>query len=143
MTKVRKEKTTGDDLLQLAARTELHPSLNEENAHKVDSFDHVYSIVDVFGRVWAVGGVIENTPGVFEAWTVVDPEAVGKKMGITRLAKEIMDEHPAKEIEAFVQLNFDRGHQFVGMLGFILKAPHIVREGQTYARYILSKKDET
>lgn len=146
MTRVRLIKTTGEDLLQLAERAgvERHDQLNEENAGKVEMFPHTFSVIDVFGRVWAILGVIEYEPGKHEAWMLVDPEAGIHMLTITRLIKQGLKEHPAKEIEAYVELNFDRGHRFAGMLGFKVKAPGIAhnREGRTYAQYILSEKGE-
>lgn len=147
MTKVRRIKTSGDDLLQLSSipGVESHPELNEGNAKQIESFDHTYSTVDVFGRVWAIGGILEYKPGVHEAWFMVDPKAGHHMLSITRIIKEELSNHAAEEIEAWVELSFDRGHRFMGMLGFKLQAPDKSRdrEGLNYARYILSKKDGT
>ncbi len=134
-------------MLQLSSveGVERHPDLNESNAKRIEEFDHTYSIVDVFGKVWALGGILEYKPGVHEAWFMVDPAAGHHMLFITRMLKNQLEIYPAKEIEAWVELTFDRGHRFMGMLGFKLQAPDNSRdrEGLNYARYILSKKDGT
>lgn len=145
MTEVKWVKTTGEDLFYLSCilGVEKHPDLNEENAKKIENFDHTYSLVDVFGKVWAIAGIMEYAPGIYEAWMLVDPAAGSYMIRMTRAFKDYFGSHPAKAIEAWVKVGFDKGHRYMDMLGFKLQAPDTSRdrEGLNYARYLLLKKD--
>lgn len=148
MVTVRGIKTSGDDLLQLSAipGVESHPELNEDNAKRIEDVDHTYSIVDVFGRVWAILGILEYSPGKYESWMMIDPGAGKLMLQILRMAKKYLNDHfYDKDIESYIGENFRQAQRLNVMLGFKLQAPDKAqkREGQIYAQYILSKKDRT
>ena len=78
------------------------------------------------GAVIACAGLIPQWPGRAVAWALVSSAAGPHFLGVHRAVKRALDVHPFRRIETGVVSDFDEGHRWAKMLGF-------VREGQMRA----------
>lgn len=143
---VVKIRAKGEHLLELISQpgVEGQELLNESNVENIEKFPHAWSLVDVYGRVWAIVGILEIEPNKWEAFMFVDPKAGPHMVSITKVVKDYFSSFDAEQVEANVKCDFDSGHRYMRMLGFKEKAPgemHDPREGREYVPYILKLRE--
>lgn len=80
----------------------------------------------VGGQVVACAGVIPQWPGRAVAWALIGKEAGPHFIGIHRAVQRALDMHAFRRIETGVVCDFEEGHRWAKMLGF-------VREGRMRA----------
>lgn len=58
---------------------------------------------------WAQRGV---------GWSYFSPRSEKHMLAITRIGKSLFDAYPLKRIEAYVDMDFEKGHRYMKILGF-------------------------
>lgn len=77
------------------------------------------------GIVLAVGGLCEMWPGRATMWSYIDRRAARHFIGVHRTALWMLENCPFRRVEADVTADFEAGHRWLKMLGFVLEAPRL------------------
>jgi len=98
------------------------------------------------GQVLACAGIQIPWPGLGEAWAVIAPE--GRRypryvhFAVRSGMRRLIAEHGLRRVEATVALDFDEGHRWVTLLGFVEDgiADGYLPDGGDAMRYVLRVK---
>jgi len=72
----------------------------------------------VGGRIVGCSGVIQYWEGRGEAWAMLDRSMKHEFLSIHNAIKRFLEVCPLRRIEAVVDENFAKGHQWIKLLGF-------------------------
>lgn len=141
MISIRATKDHLVELLHACDAPELALRMNEEQAKRIEDFEYAFSAVDVYGKVWAMAGLVKDESDEWEAWAIMDMSNGSRMIGITRLVRAFLDGFSGSDIKAIVNKDFVLGHKWISMLGFKEKAPSSAHDGgsQSDVLYILYK----
>ena len=78
-----------------------------------------YAFTGITDRVIACAGVLEYWSGRGEAWALLSKSSGREFIYIHNAVKRFLDVCPLQRIEATVDENFSKGHQWIKLLGFI------------------------
>jgi hypothetical protein len=109
----------------------------KEHAVALEGCPHSYTVF-ARGRIVAVAGVVENSPGRGEAWAELAQVCRKDFLAIHNAVKRFLDICPFVRVEATVDVDFVAAHRWVKLLGFELEAPRMRKyslDGQDYSLY--------
>lgn len=115
----RMEVSHMQEILEHQPEIAKHISIEQIEALAANKYSH--SIVDVFGRVIAVGGIIEEWAGRGRAWAILDQQSRQYFLSIHKKVKKFLKDSGINRIEADVDCDFEQGHRWVELLGFKLE----------------------
>lgn len=125
-------KATKDHLIELLHSCD-EPSLvgrmTDDAAEKINGFEYAFSAVDVYGKIWAMAGLVKDESDEWEAWAIMDTSNGSRMFGVTRLVAEFLETFDGGDVKAWVNPDFLLGHKWVRMLGFKEKAPSSAHDG--------------
>lgn len=70
-------------------------------------------------------GAFEIWPGRAIVWSYLSDDARSRLLGITRIARKLMDHYDRRRLECEVAFDFEAGHRWARMLGFEVEAPRM------------------
>ena len=120
------------------AQKDIAGHINREYGEMLSQSVEAYSgMVD--GQMMACAGVMEVMPHRAVAWSLIRPD-IGKHMIVaTKEIKKFLDRQPYQRLETPVRRDFEQGHRWAQMLGFINETPDGMRyygaDGDTYDLY--------
>lgn len=130
-----------DELLEAAGLSE-RQFFPEEAIPALLAQKHSYAFVTAYGQVIFCCGALEWWENRAEGWGLFHPNASKHMIEIHKIVKAWMAKGYFERLEATVELDFKRGHQWARMLGFTKEAPVLARyrQGQDYALYAFIRK---
>lgn len=98
------------------------------------------------GHVICCAGVFPIAPHIGRAWALMGKRSADHMIDITRNCLHLFDTIPVPRIETMVCRDYEKGHRWVRMMGFVNETPDIGMRGygmngETYDLYSKVKND--
>lgn len=101
--------------------------LTEENCRAWDN-GNAYTGINNHGKAVFCGGLVEQWPGRYIAWSFFAKDACPHMHKIVRACRRFFDIAPKGRIEAIVRADFPNAQQLVRILGFDVETPLAMRK---------------
>lgn len=118
--------------------------ITEDQILALVSSKHSYTVVNAYGKVLGVGGIVEKWKGRAEAWAILDQNSREYFLCIHNAVKRFLNGFNVRRIEAEVDCNFEAGHRWMRLLGFKKEADRMRffdPAGNDCSLYSLVKED--
>lgn len=107
------------------AQRYLTPYMTEEEAVALERPDWSHTCIDG-NRILGCAGIIPLWPGRALAWSYISVHTTGSKfLAVHRAVQRRLDNCYIKRIEMTVDCDFEEGHRWAELLGFVMEAPRM------------------
>lgn len=98
-------------------RTLFGPFPFQEGYAQMCADSAAWSIFDG-AQILGIGGVSQDHAAAGTAWSMLLPVTRGRMVGITRVARAILNACPLARVQAHAVVGFDLAHKWLDLLGF-------------------------
>lgn len=125
------------EMREVNAKHSLGFTLNPDASKHIDNPWTYSGFVE--DKLMLIGGIVPYWKDRGEAWAIFRPGFPQYFSALHDIAKSVLDSCPFRRIEATIQWDFVKGHEWVRALGFELEAPRLKsyfpngKDGSLYA----------